>query len=124
MSRDNIGKIQNGYYIVNLDRQTGDGTHWCAFVVTPSVRLYFDSFGFQAPEQLHEKLGKYSYNCKKIQSLNSDSCGWFCIAMLHYVQHHGNNLKAFADFINLFTNKVDTNEHIIQAYIEHLNAQI
>lgn len=78
-NKDTILKhLKDGYYIINLDRSDGIGTHWtCASISINKINYYFDSFGFKTPKQLEQILGKYLYNDKVIQSLNSNSCGWF-----------------------------------------------
>ena len=48
-SRDNLPKIKNGAYVINLDEYSDVGTHWVAFYVSkasPSSNnvTYFDSF--------------------------------------------------------------------------------
>lgn len=76
--RDEIpAQLHEGWYILNLDRSTGGGTHWTTWYYgKPSI--YFNSFGFEPPTELESKLKTYKYNHMKIQSLSSDSCGWFC----------------------------------------------
>ena len=42
-SRDNLNKIKDGAYIINLDEYSDIGTHWVALYVNNVT--YFDSFG-------------------------------------------------------------------------------
>ena len=45
-SRDNLPKIKDGAYIINLDEYSDIGTHWVAlYVHNNNVVNYFDSFG-------------------------------------------------------------------------------
>ena len=44
-SRDNITKIKDGAYIINLDGYSDTGTHWVALYVHNGDVTYFDSFG-------------------------------------------------------------------------------
>ena len=42
-SRDNLPKIKDGAYVINLDEYSDIGTHWIALYSTYNV-TYFDSF--------------------------------------------------------------------------------
>ena len=44
-SRDNLPKIKDGAYIVNLDEYSDIGTHWVALYANNDDVTYFDSFG-------------------------------------------------------------------------------
>ena len=44
-SRNNLSKINDGAYIINLDEYESIGTHWIAFYVNAENVTYFDSFG-------------------------------------------------------------------------------
>ena len=44
-SRDNLQKIKDGAYIINLDECSDIGTHWVALYVQNNDVTYFDSFG-------------------------------------------------------------------------------
>ena len=44
-SRDNLTKIKDGAYIINLDEYSDIGTHWVALYVQNNNGTYFDSFG-------------------------------------------------------------------------------
>ena len=44
-SRDNLPKIKDGTYIINLDEYSDIGTHWVALYVQNNNVTYFDSFG-------------------------------------------------------------------------------
>ena len=45
-SRDNLLKIKDGAYVINLDEYSDIGTHWVALYVNNNV-TYFDSFGVE-----------------------------------------------------------------------------
>ena len=45
-SRDNLPKIKNGAYVINLDEYSDIGTHWFALHVHNNV-TYFDIFGLE-----------------------------------------------------------------------------
>ena len=44
-SRNNLPKIKDGTYIINLDEYESRGTHWIALYVNAENVIYFDSFG-------------------------------------------------------------------------------
>ena len=45
-SRDNLSKIKDGTYIINLDEYFDIGTHWVAlYVQNNNSATYFNSFG-------------------------------------------------------------------------------
>ena len=46
-SRDNLTKINDGAYIINLDEYSDIGTHWVALLVNNNNVTYFDSFGVE-----------------------------------------------------------------------------
>ena len=43
-SRDNLPKIKDGAYVINLDEYSDIGTHWVALHVNDNDVTYFDSF--------------------------------------------------------------------------------
>ena len=44
-SRNNLSKIKNGTYILNLDKYKSIATHWIDLDVYYNTVTYFDSFG-------------------------------------------------------------------------------
>ena len=46
-SRDNLPKIKDGAYIINLDEYSDIGTHWVALWLDNNNVTYFDSFGVE-----------------------------------------------------------------------------
>ena len=46
-SRDNLPKMKDGAYIVNLDKFSDVGTHWVALYANNDDVTYFDSFGVE-----------------------------------------------------------------------------
>ena len=43
--RDNLSKIKDGTYVINLDEYSDIETHWVAFYAQNNDVPYFDSFG-------------------------------------------------------------------------------
>ena len=46
-SRNNLPKIKNGAYVINLDEFKSIRTHWITLYVTGNNATYFDSFGVE-----------------------------------------------------------------------------
>ena len=46
-SRDNLQKIEDGTYIINLDEYSDIGIHWVVLHVNNNNVTYFDSFGVE-----------------------------------------------------------------------------
>ena len=46
-SRDNLPKVKDGAYVINLDEYSDIGTHWVALYVYNNDVTYFDSFGVE-----------------------------------------------------------------------------
>ena len=46
-SRDNLQKIKNGAYLINLLEYSDIGTHWVALYIQNNDVTYFDSFGVE-----------------------------------------------------------------------------
>ena len=108
-------KLLNGITIVNLQSSSiGQGSHWCAFYHSKECDLWYDSFGFLAPEAIEDKINKsYYYNKRDIQNINSSSCGFYCIAFIKYLYFKKNKLEAFDKFISLFSGNTKQNEKVL-----------
>ena len=46
-SRDNLQKIKDGAYVINLDEYSDIRTHWVALYLQNNDVTYFDSFGVE-----------------------------------------------------------------------------
>ena len=46
-SRDNLHKIKDGVYVINLDEYSDIGTHWIALYALSNDVTYFVSFGVE-----------------------------------------------------------------------------
>ena len=58
-SRNDLSKIKDGEYIINLDKSKLKGTHWIAFSVNPENVTYFDKFGV---EHVSKQIEKFAGN--------------------------------------------------------------
>lgn len=86
--RDKLPKrpLTNETAIVNLDNETGPGTHWVCYIKRGNNVQYFDSFGnLRPPKELLDYFGKEArvfYNYNTYQSFDSVVCGHLCILFL------------------------------------------
>jgi hypothetical protein len=69
----------DGCFIMNLDRKSGDGTHWVA--VSYDCDIYFDPFGIAPPD----KIKVTQYCSSEIQHPLEDLCGEYCVWFLKHV---------------------------------------
>ena len=62
-SRDNLPKIKDGAYIINLDEYSDIGTHWVALWVNNNDVTYFDSFVVEhIPKEIKAFINRSSQN--------------------------------------------------------------
>lgn len=85
---DKILSVEAG--IVNLDSNSGRGTHWTAYVKNKTSIKYFDSFGNLKPpieliKYFHSngRVLEIKYNYDRYQSLNAFNCGHLCLMFLY-----------------------------------------
>ena len=115
-SKDNLPALRkNYYYIINLDNESGGGTHWTALYYNyPLKSIYFDAFGFIAPQDVHDKITPYIYNDTDIQDYETSSaCGYFCISFIKLLYKCDDKYKAFETFLNMFKSNTNKNDHVL-----------
>ena len=77
-SRNNLPKIKDGAYVINLDEYKSIGTHWIALYVNAENVTYFDSFGVEhIPKEIKKFIGNKNIitNIYRIQAYNLIMCG-------------------------------------------------
>lgn len=142
--KDELPKLKfNKSYIINLqDSETDDGkqnegTHWVFLQVneTPKGNIepfYFDPYGAPPPESIKKAVSKDSkkylpYSNKDIQSLMNNACGYYCLAMAHYINSFKGRTGVFYrdidDFLDLFddlNHSIDwkKNEYILKHFFQ------
>jgi hypothetical protein len=127
----NKNKLQpNANYIINLESSSqGNGTHWTALIKRNNIYIYFDSFGVECPTNIINFIKKnpnanLAYNLKEIQNINSHLCGWFCIALLHFVKNKNDIYNAVDTFCNMFNDEGLNNDDILVNYIKSFYPKI
>ena len=116
-SRDNLPKMKDGAYIINLDEYSDIGTHWVALYVHNNDVTYFDSFGVEHfPKEIKAFIDRSlstTTNIFRIQAYNSTMCGYFCIGFIDFMLAG----KTLTEFTNLFSsNNFKKNDDIILNY--------
>ena len=101
-SRDNLPKIKDGAYVINLDEYSDIGTHWVALYIQNNDVTYFDSFGVKhIPKEIRTFIGNKNIktNIFRIQAYDSIMCGYFCIGFIDFMLAG----KTLTEFTNLFS---------------------
>ena len=95
-SRDNLPKIKDGAYIIDLNEYSDTGTHWVALWVDNNDVTYFDSFGVK---HIPREIKNITTNFFRIQAYDSKVCGYFCIGFNDFMFKG----KTLTEFTNLFS---------------------
>ena len=101
-SRDNLPKIKNRAYIINLNKHKNTSTQWIVLYVKNNEVTYFDSFGVEyIPKEVKKAIGNKDIktNIFSIQDYNSVMCGYFCIKFIDFMFASKNMIE----FTNLFS---------------------
>ena len=102
-SKDEIPLIQdNKCFIFNLQNSNQAGSHWIALSRNNNNIFIFDSFGVgHIPKNIYKTYKNFNIitNIYRIQHINSNLCGLFCILFCLYKV---NNKNKFIEFLNLF----------------------
>ena len=116
-SRDNLAKIKDGAYVINLDEYSKIGTHWVALYFHNDDVTYFDSFGIEhIPKDIKTFIGRslsITTSIFRIQAYDSIMCGYFCIGFINFMIEG----KTLTEFTNLFSpHNFKQNDNIILNY--------
>ena len=115
-SRDNLPRIKDVEYIINLDDYSDIEIHWIALYVQNNDVTYFDSFGVEhIPKEIKTFIGNKNIktNIFRIQAYDSIMCGYFCIGFIDFMLAG----KTLTEFTNPFLpNNFKKNDDIILNY--------
>lgn len=78
-----VAKVESA--IINLDSDSGPGSHWVCYQKEGEIVHYYDSFGVIPPYELIKYWGPNSivvYNYEKDQEFNQVICGHLCLKFL------------------------------------------
>ena len=122
--RDNLTKINDRAYEINLDEYSDIGTDWVALYVNSGDFTYFDSFGVEhIPKEIktfiNRRLSSASQNKNiktnifRMQTCDLIMCGYFCIRFIDFmlagktltgytILYSSNNFKKMDDITLIF----------------------
>ena len=108
-SRNNLQKIKDGEYIINLYEYESIESHWITLYVNDNNAAYFVSFGVEhVPKEIKKFMGnKHVVTIiYRVQAYDSIICGYFCVEFIDFM------LKGIS--ANLFSpNNYENNDKII-----------
>ena len=103
-SRDNLTKIKDRAYVINLKEYSDIGTHWIALYVQNNDATYFDSFGVEhIPKEIRTFIGNKNIktNIFRIQAYDSIMCRYYSLGFINFMLAK----KTLNDITNLFFTK-------------------
>lgn len=120
----------NKSYFINLENSNDEygnpnsGTHWtfCQVNSYPNGKIeaiYFDPYGQPAPENVKKVVknttGKQGlpYTEKDIQSLMNNACGYYCLALAHFINASKYRSNSLYDDVTTFMDMFDDLNHSI-----------
>lgn len=133
----------NTAYIINMENALDEygnenaGSHWTALQVNkyPNGKIepfYFDSYGQPSPENVKKVVmdtfgQKLPFSKRDIQSLMNNACGFYCCALLHFVNaskyRSGNFYQDIENFLSMFDDLNESvdwkkNEYILKHFFQ------
>ena len=87
-SRNNLPRIKDGAYVINLDGKNAKGTYWVSLFINENLAICFDSFGIEyIPQEVLKKIRDKSItrNIFTIQDNEFIMCWFYCIAFIEYM---------------------------------------
>ena len=114
-SKDQIPLIENNKSLIfNLENSDQKGSHWLSLARKNDDIFIFDSFGIgDIPTNLYKIYKNYNIitNIYRIQDINSNLCGMFCVLFCSYKVDSKNK---FISFLNLFNSNNFTKNELIR----------
>ena len=101
-SKNNLPKIKDGTYVINLDESESIGTHWIALYVIAENVTYFDSFGVEhIPKEIRQFIRhkNITTNIYRIHVYDSVICGYFCLGFIDLMLK-GKSLLEYTHFFS------------------------
>ena len=101
-SRNNLPKIKDGEYVINLDDKNSKVIHWVSLVIDRNGAAYFDSFRIEyIPQEVLNKIKEKSitHNIFRIKDNEFIMRGFCSITFIEYMIAG----KTLLDYTNLFS---------------------
>lgn len=117
--------IPDGFYILNLEDSNQQGSHWTSCVKQNNIIYYNDSYGVYPDRPLYDVMKEHDYklvmNKRNHQHLGTQSCGYFAILYLYYMNKKKKTMiDKFREFNKLFTEDTKLNEILLEKMIKKL----
>ena len=117
-SRNNLPKLKDAAYVINLHEYKSIGTHWIDLYVNVENVTYFYSFRVvHIPNEIKKFIGNKNIitNTYRIPAYDSIMCGYFCIGSIDFMLKG----KSLLHYTNLFSpNDYEKNDKIIINYFQ------
>ena len=102
-SKDNCPVLKNNQStIINLQNSDKSGSHWVSYKKIGNKIYYFDSYAVSfIPDIIKNQYSKHKFICNiyRIQSMDSNQCGIFCIL---FVKSNIKNENVYNNFLLQF----------------------
>ena len=117
-SKNDLPKIKDEAYVINLDRYESIGTQQIVLNVINNNVTYFNSFGVKhIPKEIEKCIGNENIKTTtyRIQAYSSIMCGYFCNGFIVFMLKGQSSL----DYTNLFSlNEYENNDEILPEYFQ------
>ena len=117
-SRNNLPKIKNGAYVINLDEYKSIEAHWIALYINDYNITYLDSSGVEhIPKRNKKIIGNKNIitSIYRIQAYDSIMCRYFCIGFIDFMLKG----KSLLDCKSLFSpDDYEKNDKIMLKYFQ------
>ena len=100
-SKDNVPILKNNQStIFNLANSNKRGSHWVSMKFINNKLFYFDSYAIPfIPDIIKKQYNKIITNIYRIQSIDSNECGRFCILFIKAnIQNESDYIKFLLQF--------------------------
>ena len=112
-SRNDLPKVEDGAYVINLDEHESIETHWITLYMNDNYVKYFNSFEVEhIPKEIEKFISNKNikYYVCRIKARDSIMCGYFSIIFVDFILKG----EILLDYTNLFfPNKSEKNDKII-----------
>ena len=109
--------------VVNTEASTEPGDHWLAIVFKKGIFYFMDSFGrtLTSPlftqefkKKIKDYFSNYKYKCNHtiIQSILSNTCGYYSIYFIRELQH-----KTMTQTLQIFGGNFKNNDKLVVDYV-------